>query len=454
MKVEVKLDYQKILSNTDQSINAMLQMNAPAMPDANKRNPIRIVALLDCSGSMAEKGKLTQLKSSMEKLIDNLTAEDEIAVIWFSDSAWFSNRQAVFRNLTSANKATIKAEIKQQNVIGWTNIEAAVRLAANLCKEKSAKITRVLLLTDGGANQGATTPEALSRVVQKIPEGIGLSGLGYGDDWKEDVIAAMTKMGNGNYYYVQNLNVLGRAFATEIGGLLTCHARNIVLKFTVPKGVAFEGLLNDYPITEKDGQYTANVGDIFFEEERRLVLSCKVNGGMPRNALQALLDLHITYEDVSSGQEINERLALQVTLVAKAEDADAKPVSVVAEEASVLKAAATQVKAKKMADEGDWEGARNLVKESLQTLQQYDGEYTKTYCCAMEDNLQGLNSGYITGGVTSKSLGTLGDHAMRSRRGLINASAAGVKLNKMSSNSVMRKLSDDLSEEKKDDGKD
>lgn len=64
-----------------------------------------------------------------------------------------------------------------------------------------APIRKILLLTDGHLNTGITEPdrvEALTRAGMENDE-IRTSCLGFGDGYNENILAAMSKVGQGNY---------------------------------------------------------------------------------------------------------------------------------------------------------------------------------------------------------------------------------------------------------------
>jgi len=447
MKIEHQLDYSKILSTQENRLNLLLSLRGPALPDANRRNPLRIVAVLDrspsmdysCDGGLNHSGmesKLDRLKATMLKLIDNLTDQDQLAMVWFSDTASTKG----FKTMTAAERSKAKKEVNEVHSSSATNISEALDVTCEVLKkikDNPGTITRVLLLTDGEPTAGDCTPDGIVQRVGKLPHFAGLSCFGYGKDWNENLMSAMSQKGGGGYYFIDNLKIVTRAFATEIGGLLTCYAKNIKVALTLGKGVEFEKLLNEYSVDNKSGVVTIEAGDLYFEEDRKLVMRLRVpvaKGIGFQNASKIdLSEVTVTMDSLVDGKTVTHNGAkVTVDLVDKEADLP-KANKIVAEEVAVMEAALAQTEAKTMADAGDIQGARSLLKHHLVGLDAFEsGGYAHAFASLVQENLDGIQADtYCSNSVAAKSLSTSSAFALRSKRGVLGRSAASATMYNM-----------------------
>ena len=104
--------------------------------------------------------------------------------------------------------------------------------------EDSRYISRVILLSDGLANVGPSSPEELGRLgASFMKEGISVSTIGLGLGFNEDLMARLAQRSDGNTYFVQNSDDLPRIFASELGDVLNVVARRVVVEIQFPEGV-------------------------------------------------------------------------------------------------------------------------------------------------------------------------------------------------------------------------
>tara|TARA_B110000908_G_scaffold85993_1_gene102790 strand:- start:4433 stop:4942 length:510 start_codon:yes stop_codon:yes gene_type:complete len=112
-----------------------------------------------------------------------------------------------------------------------TNIEEALRLARSLAKRQHTEGAqdRVVLITDGVANLGNTIPEELSKqIVAMRQEGIAFDACGVGaEGLNDDILEALTRKGDGRYYFLNRAEDAVSGFAKQLAGALTPAAKNV-----------------------------------------------------------------------------------------------------------------------------------------------------------------------------------------------------------------------------------
>jgi Ca-activated chloride channel family protein len=112
--------------------------------------------------------------------------------------------------------------------------------AAELRKhiEDNRCVNRVILLSDGLANVGPSSPEELGRLGHSLmKEGNSVTTIGLGLGYNEDLMARLAQRSDGNTYFVENSSDLPRIFAAELGDVLSIVARRVVIEIEFPEGV-------------------------------------------------------------------------------------------------------------------------------------------------------------------------------------------------------------------------
>ncbi len=93
---------------------------------------------------------------------------------------------------------------------------------------------------------GESRPDAIATDVHaKLGTGVSTTTLGLGNDYNEDLLEAMARAGDGNYYYVESPRQLATLFQTELQGLTATVGTDVLLTLEPGPGVAVADVLND-----------------------------------------------------------------------------------------------------------------------------------------------------------------------------------------------------------------
>lgn len=227
-----------------------------------ERNPVHLIFNIDISDSMAEAGKLESVKRSMEFIIPLLQPEDLVSIITFGEHS-----AVILNKVQATEKDTILYKVRALHTEGCTNLSAGL-MNINDCLAGSPVThkTGVLLLTDGHANRGVSSPDGLKQIVQQLlatTPALTLTTVGYGHDHNIDLLRDMATTGAGSYNIVYNLENVATTFGEVLGGLTTVVAQNVVAHF--PPGTT---LRTGYATqTAADGTIHVRVGDVYAENE-------------------------------------------------------------------------------------------------------------------------------------------------------------------------------------------
>jgi Ca-activated chloride channel family protein len=341
LKLEPDRDY--LLKHSPQELVVKIDLSAIAERPHFKRAPLNLAVVLDRSGSMTG-AKIEKARQAAMGLVDQLAPGDVFSLVTYSDHA-----QVVVSAEEVKDKELLKARIARIRPGGSTALYAGVALGADQLQERfsSRRINRVILLSDGLANVGPSSPRDLRLLGRRLSEqGIAVTTIGVGDDYNEDLMAGLAEASDANYYYVKDTEKLPEIFARELGELMTVAARSIKIEIICPKGIRPLGLIGRPERFE--GQKAAlQLSQFSLGQERYVFLRCKVddptpevatvrvsyideiNGGAERS-LAGTATIQFTDDEKQAANSVRSTVAAQIELmhaaVAKDEalvDADA-----------------------------------------------------------------------------------------------------------------------------------
>ncbi|TAK61382.1 MAG: VWA domain-containing protein [Bacteroidetes bacterium] len=241
-----------------------------------ERKPMNLSVVLDRSGSMADERKIDYAKAAINSLIDQLSSEDYLSIVIYDQSVdVLVPRQRV------KNKSRLKSFVNQVEPRGSTNLGGGMVEGFNQLEERVDReyINRVILLSDGLANQGITDPSELSRIASRYrTKSISLTTMGVGLDYNENMMLGLAESGGGSYYYIESPSQLASIFEQELHGLSTMVCQNAVIELSLGKGVELVDVIG-YERHKERSAWLIPLGDLYSNDERELTLELNVTGG-------------------------------------------------------------------------------------------------------------------------------------------------------------------------------
>jgi Ca-activated chloride channel family protein len=196
---------------------------------ASERPPANLVFLVDVSGSMKSPDKLELAKRSLRLLVDSLKDGDTVALVTYAGSTG-----VVLPATGLEHKAEILAALENLTAGGGTAMQSGLQLAyAEAAKGlRPGAISRVIVLSDGDANIGATTHEQLlTTIATQVQAGVTLSTVGFGQgNYQDTTMEQLANKGNGNASYIDSLSTARRVFTTFLGSTLEVVAKDVKLQ--------------------------------------------------------------------------------------------------------------------------------------------------------------------------------------------------------------------------------
>jgi len=232
------------------------------------RPPVHLSVVLDKSGSMEGK-PLEYVKEACRQLIDKLGPVDTLSIVTFAESV-----DVVLAQSPVTKKEALKAQLDLIRPRGTTNLYGGMVAGGNQLATVKAPthLSRVILLTDGEANEGVTEySEIVGKARQMRRDGFSISGVGVGIEYNEELMRGIAKNTLGNYYYVDAASEIPRVFETELATLFEVVAKNVRLSVDLPKGARLEKFYGR-EVTAENGISTVELPDVVAGDPQNLLL--------------------------------------------------------------------------------------------------------------------------------------------------------------------------------------
>jgi Ca-activated chloride channel homolog len=194
------------------------------IPD-RERKPLSLTIVIDTSGSMSMENRLGLVKDSLKMLVDRLHPNDSIALVEYGTDA-----RIVLNPTSMEDSKYIMDAIYRLQPGGTTNAESGLRVGYQLAAQayRQDYNNRVILLSDGVANTGATSPDQLISMIKEYSNsGITLTTIGVGmGNFNDVLLEKLADNGNGNYAYIDDIDEARRLFVEQLTSTLETIALN------------------------------------------------------------------------------------------------------------------------------------------------------------------------------------------------------------------------------------
>ena len=242
---------------------------------------VDMVIVLDRSGSM-QGDKINDARQAIVDLISRMTPGDRLGIVSYANSA---NVNYGLQLVTNVNRARMQNAVWSINAGGGTNLGGGLQLGLDVLRraEEAGNQRRLILISDGLANQGLTDPAALGRIAAGgSSREIATSTVGVGNDFNENLMTSLADYGTGKYYYLEDPGAFASVFLEEFKRTVATVATALKVRVPLTNGVSLVSA-GGYPVTTKNGVATFRPGTLASGQQRRLFLTLRVPTSSEQN---------------------------------------------------------------------------------------------------------------------------------------------------------------------------
>ena len=354
-------EYGLLGGTTTAYLELKFRAGKPPAVSLQDRAPVNLCLVLDRSGSMNDEGKLEYVKEAAYFVIDNLGPRDRISVVAFD-----SDVKVVQDNTNVEDRETLKSRIGDLFAGTNTNLSAGLEEGYSQVDKWKKKnyLSRVILLSDGLANEGTTDREKLASIARDWQaKNVNTTAMGVGADYDDRLLTMLATGGAGNYYYIARPEAIPPIFAQEMAGIVNVAASGITAELALEPGVRL-AQVHGYQYRDLGGgRYEIAVGDIAGGQEYTVLTELALPAVTEEKTV-ALGTVAVRYDDViAKTKAASAPTKLAMHFVPSAEVVAANTVGEVMNTAYVIENAKVMEQAQTLVAEGKRAEAVDLVKK-------------------------------------------------------------------------------------------
>lgn len=361
LTLQLNID-QEVTPNSELS-QRILEISVLTPENAAAARPeLNLALVLDRSGSMSG-DKLAFVKQAAAHAVGLLQETDRAALVVYDDRV-----DTLFPSvpLTPANRSRILAQIPLIQTRGSTNLGLAWMTGSQEVSTSQSKGTtnRVLLLTDGLANQGITDPFDLGHHTREMSErGVSTSTFGVGADFNHLLLEYMATQGGGRFYFIESPADIPGIFESELAEMCTLFAREVEVTLTYPAALQVEvpgSWRTNHP---EPGKLRFSLGSLIAGRSLQVYVKLSIPAGLAEPEL--LLKASLMAWDFE-GQVLEASAQQGIRRVSSQEAAQAVQNDQVLDRFARVDLAHQASEALKLEEKGQHRAAQRMISDSLE----------------------------------------------------------------------------------------
>jgi Ca-activated chloride channel family protein len=323
-----------------------------------RHTPINLALVIDHSGSMSEGAKIDNAREAAREAIDQLEPSDTFSLVQFDN-----NVDVLIPAQPVEDKEHLKEIVDRIEPGGSTALYAGVQEGEHQLRQyfDAKNVNRVILISDGIANVGPSSPDELADLGRDIREkGASVTTIGLGADYNEDVMASIAEASGANYYYVQDAEKLPGILEQELGQVKDVVAQNLQIIIELPDGVDPVEVIGMPDVQFHHNRATISLGSFYGSQRRDLLVRCRIKS--PKGDSCDVGHVHVAYAAPGDGSAKAADAVANVKLTDQKDDAKKSIDASVATQVALSENTETRQRALKLQDAGRYKDAADLLK--------------------------------------------------------------------------------------------
>lgn len=389
LKLEADLGQTVLSTSKPGNVYLRLSLKSLAAGKRERRTPVNAAIVIDRSGSM-QGARIAAAKEGAGVALKRLSSDDTVALIAFNHGVEVLSPAAPLRN---ARDKLIEA-IDRLDATGTTALYDGVKEGGRQVEQfvSDNNVNRVVLLSDGLANVGPSSPGELADLGRKLAsKAISVSTIGLGLDYNEDLMQRLAAASDGNHAFVERPSDLAEIFDREFGDALSVSARDITIIIEckagfVPKRIlGRDGSIEGQKVTLKLNQLQA-------ENERYVVVELDAASTHGEGAAD-VANVEVTYMDLDDGAKpARAEAKASVRFSSNEKEVEAAVNKPVMSQVTQQIATENSEEAVNLRDKGDIDGARKVLEENAEYIKRSRDTYAAGVAPAAPSELGTLST--------------------------------------------------------------
>lgn len=345
--------------------------------EEHQRYPLNLSIVLDRSGSMSGV-KLERTKEAVIHLIKQLRPDDIVSVVTYETEV-----EVVLKPQKISDRSDVIKKIEKIQSDGSTFLSGGMEKGLNLLQTVKDTMTndnyvhRMILLSDGLANEGIVDNQALAAIAKKqsTQHNISISTIGVGGDYNETLMTNLAVQGNGNYYFVSKADDIPDIFRKELEGMKTVLAKKTVLKLHFPEDAVSLRQVYFYNYRLENNTVEIQLNDVFSDDQKAFIMEFDVVDGYQGDIqFSAELEYKNTFNNLVP---VKEELEFALSPSTSKADYDKSKRQFGSLAKAFMISTSKFEMATVAADEGKYKEAESLIETAEKAIDDYTAEFGK-----------------------------------------------------------------------------
>jgi len=369
VKLNAALATPVMLADKKQTVYLQVRLTGFTIKN-NEIAPVNVGLIIDKSGSMQGE-KIRRAKEAAIMAVKRLRNQDILSVVTYDYDA-----KVLLPATKAQDREKIIAAIEQLTAGGQTALFDGLKTGAKEVRKflDPTRVNRMVLVSDGLANVGPSTPQALGSLATSLSqENMTITTIGLGLGYNEDLMTQLAQKSDGNHAFAKNAQDLLTFFDHEFGDILSVVAQEVKVTINAADGIRpVRVLAREADIQEKE--ITIKLNQLYSEQEKYILVELEIPA-TPTNTERQIASVTVAYRnmDTNTNEHLTNTIAATFTNSAQivTEKTNATVMTAVIEQLAVEK---NQL-AIKLRDEGQIEQAKAILLDNATYLAEEAAKY-------------------------------------------------------------------------------
>ncbi len=284
-----------------------VRLGTTPAPESHAEATRNLAFVLDRSGSTAGK-TVQEMRRALSSTLSSLGQKDFVSIVLFG-----SEVETVLEARPVAQVANLDSLLAKIEPAGGAALYDALNQGAAQLRRQATPVTinHLILVTAGHPTKGPRELDDFSKLAEVFKrEGITLSTIGVGQDFNEDLLAAIARVGNGTFRFAAQPEKLSEVLQAEIAPTRTLAARDATLTIEYNsdcKDATSYGWKQ--PVIESN-HFTYRLPYLFAGEDLCILTSAFVSG---HQYSYGLATIYLRWNDLATGSPVELKKNVKVS---------------------------------------------------------------------------------------------------------------------------------------------